>query len=216
MKKTLIAILAAALLLTALTPASFAEEGKKVLNWFIEGEVTTMDSSKVYDTLSGEAVAYFTDTLYRLDSEANAVPNLAVDLPQISEDGTVVTVTIRDDAKYADGTPVTAGDIEYAVKRAADPAVGSQATSLPAIKNLDAVRAGEAPLDELGVKALSDTVKKKSEPIPTGMTFGFSTSAFRADSDAKRRNHSCVSGTPARHSGQIRRGALPRDNPASG
>lgn len=158
MKKTLIAILAAALLLTALTPASFAEEGKKVLNWFIEGEVTTMDSSKVYDTLSGEAVAYFTDTLYRLDSEANAVPNLAVDLPQISEDGTVVTVTIRDDAKYADGTPVTAGDIEYAVKRAADPAVGSQATSLPAIKNLDAVRAGEAPLDELGVKALSDTV----------------------------------------------------------
>lgn len=101
-------------------------------------------------------------------------------------------------------------------KRAADPAVGSQATSLPVIKNLDAVRAGEVPLDELGVKALSDTVKKKSEPIPTGMTFGFSTSAFRADSDAKRRNHSCVSGTPARHSGQIRRGALPRDNPASG
>ena len=53
------------------------------------------------------------------------------------------------------------------------------------------------------MSTISDTVKKKSEPIPTGMTFGFSTSAFRADSDAKRRNHSCVSGTPARHSGQL-------------
>lgn len=157
MKKIFAAVLAAALLLTAVTTASLAEE-KKVLNWFIEGEVTTMDSSKVYDTLSGEAVAYFTDTLYRLDSEANAVPNLAVAEPKVSEDGTVVTVTIRDDAKYADGSAVTAYDIEYAVKRAADPAVGSQATSLPAIKNLDAVRAGELPLDDLGIRALSDTV----------------------------------------------------------
>lgn len=154
MKKLWIALFAAALLLSSV---SLAEE-KKVLNWFIQGEVTTMDSSKVYDTLSGEAVAYFTDTLYRLDNEANAVPNLAVAQPEISEDGRVVTVTIRDDARYADGTPVTAYDIEYGVKRAADPVVGSQATSLPALKNLDAVRAGELPLDDLGVKALSDTV----------------------------------------------------------
>lgn len=154
MKKLLIALFAAALLLSSV---SLAEE-KRVLNWFIEGEVTTMDSSKVYDTLSGEAVAYFTDTLYRLDAEANAIPNLAVAEPEISEDGTVVTVTIRDDARYADGSPVTAYDIEYAVKRAADPAVGSQATSLPAIRNLDAVRAGDLPLDDLGIRALSDTV----------------------------------------------------------
>lgn len=31
-----------------------------------------------------------------------------------------------------------------------------------------------------------------------------------------RPHHSCVSGAPARHSGQARRGALPRDSPASG
>lgn len=157
MKRFFAAVLAAALLLTALTVSAIAEE-EKVLHWFIEGEITTMDSGKTYDTLSGEAVVYFSDTLYRLDQNAEPIPNLAVALPEISEDGLTVTVTIRDDAYYANGEKIVAQDIEFAVQRVFDPAVGSQNTSIAAIKNKDAVRAGELPVSELGVKALSDTV----------------------------------------------------------
>lgn len=79
-------------------------------------------------------MAYFADSLYRLDQNAEPVPNLAAALPEISEDGLTVTVTIRDDAYYANGEKIVAADIEYAV------------------------RAGELPVSELGVKALSDTV----------------------------------------------------------
>ena len=157
MKRLFAIFVSAALLLSALTASAFADE-QKVLHWYIEGEITTMDSGKTYDTLSGEAVAYFADSLYRLDQNSEPVPNLAAALPEISEDGLTVTVTIRDDAYYANGEKIVAADIEYAVQRVFDPAVGSQNTSIASIKNKDAVRAGELPVSELGVKALSDTV----------------------------------------------------------
>lgn len=155
--KRLTAVIVSLALMLSLFSVSYAED-KKVLHWFIEGEVTTMDTSKVYDTISGEAVFLFADPLYRLDENADPQPNLAVALPEISEDGTVYTITIRDNAKYANGTPVKAADIVYAIQRIFDPAVGSQNSSVTGIKNRTAVRAGELPVEELGVKALSDTV----------------------------------------------------------
>ena len=155
--KRLAAVIVSLALMLSLFSVSYAED-KKVLHWFIEGEVTTMDTSKVYDTISGEAVFLFADPLYRLDENADPQPNLAVALPEISEDGTVYTITIRDNAKYANGTPVKAADIVYAIQRIFDPAVGSQNSSVTGIKNRTAVRAGELPVEELGVKALSDTV----------------------------------------------------------
>jgi oligopeptide transport system substrate-binding protein len=155
--KRLAAVIVSLALILSLFSVSYAED-KKVLHWFIEGEVTTMDTSKVYDTISGEAVFLFADPLYRLDENADPQPNLAVALPEISEDGTVYTITIRDNAKYANGDPVKAADIVYAIQRIFDPAVGSQNSSVTGIKNRTAVRAGELPVEELGVKALSDTV----------------------------------------------------------
>ena len=58
MKRFLAAVLAATLLLSVLSFAS-AENAKHTLKWFIPGEVTTMDTGKVYDTISGEAVFLF-------------------------------------------------------------------------------------------------------------------------------------------------------------
>ena len=155
--KRLAAVIVSLALILSLFSVSYAED-RKVLRWFIEGEVTTMDTSKVYDTISGEAVFLFADPLYRLDENADPQPNLAVALPEISEDGTVYTITIRDNAKYANGDPVKAADIVYAIQRIFDPAVGSQNSSVTGIKNRTAVRAGELPVEELGVKALSETV----------------------------------------------------------
>ncbi|MBQ9251432.1 MAG: peptide ABC transporter substrate-binding protein [Clostridia bacterium] len=157
MKKILSLALTLALILSLVSFASVEEE-KKVLNWFIGGEVTTLDTTKTYDTISGEAVFYFADTLYRLDQNADPIPNLAVALPEISEDGLTVTVTIRDDAYYANGEKILAEDVVYAVQRIYDPEVASQKTTIAPIKNATQVRAGEVAVEELGIQALSDTV----------------------------------------------------------
>ena len=51
------------------------------------------------------------------DGNQVLVPDLATDLGKTSPDGLTWTFTLKDGIKYSDGSPVTAGDIAYAVKR---------------------------------------------------------------------------------------------------
>jgi peptide/nickel transport system substrate-binding protein len=51
------------------------------------------------------------------DGNQVLVPDLATDLGRVSGDGLTWTFTLKDGIKYSDGSPVTAGDIAYAVKR---------------------------------------------------------------------------------------------------
>ncbi len=74
---------------------------------------------------------------------------------EISDDGLVYTFHIRADGRWSDGSPVTAADFEYGLRRSLEPATGSKYTKILApIKNAEAVAAGELPLDALGVQAL--------------------------------------------------------------
>jgi len=51
------------------------------------------------------------------DGKQVLVPDLATDLGKTSADGLTWTFTLKDGIKYSDGTPISAGDIAYAVKR---------------------------------------------------------------------------------------------------
>ena len=76
----------------------------------------------------------------------------------VSEDGLVYTFTLRDDAKWSDGQPVTAADFVYGWQRNLDPTLAPAYSSLfTAIVNFDECIAGELPIEEFGVKALDDT-----------------------------------------------------------
>ena len=58
-------------------------------------------------------------TYPHVEGEAGAelIPGLAEDLPEISEDGTTYTLTLRDGLKFSDGTDVKASDFEHTIKR---------------------------------------------------------------------------------------------------
>lgn len=57
-------------------------------------------------------------TTYKVENGKSVlVPDLATDLGKASEDGLTWTFTLKDGLKYADGTPIKAADIAYAVKR---------------------------------------------------------------------------------------------------
>jgi len=51
-------------------------------------------------------------TLMALDEKGNKVPYI-IEEPQISEDGLQITVKLKDDLVWQDGTPVTSADIDY-------------------------------------------------------------------------------------------------------
>ena len=86
----------------------------------------------------------------------------------VSSDGLSVTIQIRDGLKRADGTPLTAQDFEYALKRAVDPRVpGKQYVSLlfdlkgaQTLAEMDPEKVTDADIEkayaEYGVKALDD------------------------------------------------------------
>ena len=64
--------------------------------------------------------------LLTFDSNQNLIPDQATDLPQITEDGTRLTFTIRDGLKFSDGSPLTAHDFEYGWKRHMNPKVAGE------------------------------------------------------------------------------------------
>src|SRR5215208_4594753 len=58
------------------------------------------------------------DSLMKITPEGTFVPNLAAEVPTaenggISEDGLTWTFTLRDDAKWHDGEPFTARDVQF-------------------------------------------------------------------------------------------------------
>lgn len=61
----------------------------------------------------------FQSTLLKRDAELNIVNDLATDY-SVSEDGLVWTVSIRDDAVFSDGEPLTAVDVAYTFNQAAE------------------------------------------------------------------------------------------------
>jgi oligopeptide transport system substrate-binding protein len=72
-------------------------------------------------------------------------------------DATVWTFKIKPNLKWSDGTPLTAKDFEYSMKRVMDPKTASKYTAaFQMVKNGLDVVAGKMPPDQLGVTAPDD------------------------------------------------------------
>lgn len=138
-----------------------------ILNVHIDVEVASMDPQIATDGTSFEVIADTTDGLYELDADGNPVPALAESVDK-SDDGLTLTYHLKD-AKWSNGTPVTAKDFEFAWKRAVNPETASEyafIVGIAGIKNADAVASGEKPLDELGVTAVDDKTLKVELDVP--------------------------------------------------
>lgn len=74
---------------------------------------------------------------------------------EISDDGRTYRFSLRPEARWSNGDPVTADDFVYSLRRSLDPATLSNYTFiLNPILNAEAVAAGELPTTEVGVRAL--------------------------------------------------------------
>lgn len=77
---------------------------------------------------------------------------------QVSADGKLYTIRLRDNIFWSDGMPVTARDFVTAMRRGVTDGAVSQAYTLGDIKNYKPVLEGRLPPESLGVTALSDTI----------------------------------------------------------
>ena len=126
-----------------------ASDGDKVLNVMVE--VESLDPQVATDGTSFEVIANYTDGLTQMDADGAAVPAIAESW-DVSEDGTVYTFHLREDANWSNGEPVTADDFIFAWQRAADPALASEysymLSDIGQIKNTAAIIAGEMDKSE--------------------------------------------------------------------
>jgi len=121
-------------------------------------EFTSADPQIVED-VSGSAFARdLFEGLMNQDADGNLIPGVATGFTT-NDAKDVYTFTLRDNAMWSDGNPVTAHDFVYAWRRLADPATASPYSwfaEIMALENVGAVLSGEASPDALGVTALDN------------------------------------------------------------
>lgn len=123
----------------------------------IDVEVASMDPQIATDGTSFEVLAAVTEGLFSVDDAGSPIKALAENVEK-SEDGLKYTITLKD-AKWTNGTPVTANDFVFAWRRLVDPKVASEyafIVGIAGIKNADDIAAGKMDLDQLGVIAKDD------------------------------------------------------------
>ena len=119
------------------------------------GELATLDSADYDDVPSSDMLGQIFEGLYRVAKDNKVELGMAAEEPTVSADGLVYTFKLRD-AKWSDGTPVTAGDFVFTYRKLVDPKEGHVAQSADVFKNAKKIRSGELSTEELGVKAIDD------------------------------------------------------------
>ncbi|MCA0987808.1 peptide ABC transporter substrate-binding protein [Guptibacillus algicola] len=162
-----------------------SESAKQELNLTDSAEIPSMDTTQATDTTSFKAMNQVFEGLYRLDKNNEPTLGVAAEEPQVEEkDGeTVYTFTLREDAKWSDGSQVTAEDFIYAWHKALHPDTLSPYASMfgtAGIKNGNAIVTEGDPLygkvEELGAKAVDEktleiTIEKETPYFKSLLTF---------------------------------------------
>ena len=128
----------------------------------------TLDPQLNEETAGFHVIRDLFEGLLNQDADGNLVPGVATGYTS-NEDNTVYTFTLREDARWSNGDPVTAQDFVYAWRRAVDPATASPYAwylELTEMVNAEAILAGEMPPEELGVRAVDDQTLEVSLEIP--------------------------------------------------
>jgi oligopeptide transport system substrate-binding protein len=136
------------------------------LGW---SELTTLDPALMSDLFSAVVIEQLFSGLVEQTPEMEVIPGVARTW-QVSENGRKYVYHLRDDARWSDGTPVTAGDFEYAWKRVLDPRTESpNAGMLYDVKGARAFHQGQASdPDEVGVWAADEFTLVVEVEEPTG------------------------------------------------
>lgn len=154
-------------------------DAEQILNLEETAAIPSVDSAIVEDAVGFNVLNNVNEGLYRLNQENIAEPAMAAEEAEISEDGLTFTFKLRD-AKWSDGSPVTAADFVFAWQRAIDPATGSPYGPFMmsgTVKNATAISEGKMDKKELGIVAKDEKTLEVTleRPVPyflSLMSFG--------------------------------------------
>ncbi len=163
------ALIAGNVAMAADVPAGVQLAEKQTLVRNNGSEVQSLDPHKIEGVPESNVSRDLFEGL--LVSDIDGHPSAGVADKWENKDFKVWTFHLRKDAKWSDGSPVTAHDFVYSWQRLADPKTASPYASYLQyghIANIDDIIAGKKPITDLGVKAIDDNTFEVtlSEPVP--------------------------------------------------
>ncbi|MFW0765727.1 peptide ABC transporter substrate-binding protein [Trabulsiella odontotermitis] len=157
------------LAMAAEVPSGTVLAEKQSLVRHIKDEPATLDPAKAVGLPEIQVIRDLFEGLVNQDEKGNIIPGVATKWQ--SNDNRVWTFTLRDDAKWSDGTPVTAQDFVYSWQRLVDPKTTSPFAwfaALAGINNAQSIIDGKAAPDTLGVTAINPRTLRVQldKPLP--------------------------------------------------
>ncbi|MTT30564.1 peptide ABC transporter substrate-binding protein [Terrilactibacillus sp. BCM23-1] len=147
---------------------------KQEFSYTSSADIPSLNWSQVTDTTSSTVLGHVNAGLMRMDENMVPQPDMAAEAPKVSDDKKTYTFKIRDNAKWSDGSPVTADDFVYAWQTMVASKTASQyAFIFPAVnvKNAAQIEDKKSKLfdkvDQLGIKALDEKTLEVQLDKPT-------------------------------------------------
>ncbi len=141
-----------------------------VLRLAMAEEPPQLDSTRATDQVSNFVLGHIMEGLTRYAKGGEIVPGVA-ERWELGEKRAVFH--LRENARWADGKPVTAHDFVFAWRTAVDPKTASEyAFILYPVKNAEAINAGRLPTSALGARARDDRTLEIDLERPTGTFLG--------------------------------------------
>ncbi|MBU2327389.1 MAG: peptide ABC transporter substrate-binding protein, partial [Alphaproteobacteria bacterium] len=136
-------LLGTSLLLTSLMFGASQALAEVVLHRGNSGEPQTLDQANTSIDIEAFILKDLYEGLTIYDAKGEIVPG-AAESWTISDDGTVYTFKIRENANWSDGSPVTAEDFVFSIQRVQNPETAAKyANILYPIKNAEKANTGE-------------------------------------------------------------------------
>ncbi|WP_145531105.1 peptide ABC transporter substrate-binding protein [Yersinia kristensenii] len=150
-------------------PAGTVLAEKQELVRHIKDEPASLDPMKAVGLIEAQVARDLFEGLVNQDAHGQIIPGVATNWK--TADNQTYIFTLRKDAKWSNGQPVTAQDFVYSWRRLVDPKSLSPFAwfaELAGMENAQQIIAGKMPPEALGVSAVNDyTLKVKlSKPVP--------------------------------------------------
>lgn len=185
-ERRMIAGLASFAMATTLVACSSGSSGKdQTLTVGVNQELNGVFSPAYYSSsYDNYAIDLVYEGLLGYNADNELEPELAQDMPEISDDGLTFTFKIREGAKFSDGTPVTSKDVKYSFTILADPSyTGRFAINAENIVGYEEYNQGDAT-ELTGIETPDDEtviIHAKKPRIDNLVTFGDSVRIMSAN-----------------------------------
>ncbi|WP_431222361.1 peptide ABC transporter substrate-binding protein [Serratia sp. L9] len=165
--------------MAAQVPPGTALADKQEIVRHIKDEPASLDPIKAVGLPEAQVARDLFEGLVNQDAQGKVIPGVATRWQ--TNDNQTYIFTLRKDARWSNGDPVTAKDFLYSWQRLVDPKSQSPFAwfaQLAGIQNAEEIIAGKLPADKLGVVAVDDhTLKVQlNKPVPyfVSLTANFS------------------------------------------